>query len=179
MQLSALGVEPVTTAAAVGVAANVVKGLLGGKKKKSAGGSAASSSQIPNITVSPAIQTRISPQISPVFSQIQDSAGASTYGAPSMTSTGAQSADTGQRLPGGVPRGTRQYPYSPFDEYGRSRTPQPYPSMPVISKMGGYGDLIKWGIIGFVAMTAIKSFSKPSYSVPKYGPKTVTGKRLV
>lgn len=130
------------------------------KKKPAAKPSMGAPRPSGSTTVSPVIQTKISPQISPVFSQIQDSAGASTYGAPTMTSSGAQTAETGSALPPGFPPSMRKRAYSPYNEYGMP-TGSPYaPTGPIVSRQGGYQDLIKWGIIGAIGLFAIKSFNK-------------------
>lgn len=54
-----------------------------------------------NITVSPAIQTQVSPQISPVFSQMQDSPGSTQAATTAQVSPSPQSAETGGSGGGG------------------------------------------------------------------------------
>lgn len=49
----------------------------------------------PQITVSPVVQTQVSPQISPVFQQVQDSPGASQGASTTQVSPGGQRAEGG------------------------------------------------------------------------------------
>jgi LPXTG-motif cell wall-anchored protein len=69
--------------------------------------------------VSPTIQTRISPQISPVMTQMQASPGAAVQAAPTMYPGGPQTATVPMGVPGlppppmGPPQAIPQYGYSP------------------------------------------------------------------
>lgn len=69
--------------------------------------------------VSPTIQTRISPQISPVMTQMQASPGAAVQAAPTMYPGGPQTATVPMGVPGmplppmGPPQTVPQYGYSP------------------------------------------------------------------
>lgn len=161
--------------AAIGAATSLISAATAKKKPTSAQPSMGAPSPS-STTVSPVIQTKISPQISPVFSQIQDSAGASTYGAPTMTSSGAQTAETGMPPPGAIPPSMRSRTYNPYDEYGRPQGAIPYypPEAGVFQQAGGYQDLVKWGIIGAIGLFAIKSFQKPGGVGSRKASKTYT-----
>lgn len=65
--------------------------------------------------ISPAIQTRISPQISPVFTQMQSSPGAGVVASPQQIAPGGQAA-------GGQPGAMM----APQPDYGYAPAPSPY-----------------------------------------------------
>lgn len=162
--------------AAIGAATSLI-GAATAKKKPASAPSMAKPPTAGSTTVSPVIQTKISPQISPVFTQIQDSPYATASGAPSMVSTGAQTAETGMPDPN-IPPSLRRRAYAPYDEYGRSTGSTPYSYYPqpsvVTQQGGGYQELIKWGLIGGIALFAINSLKKPRGA--PIGGKTYTTK---
>ena len=154
---------------AAGAVIGIASKALSKKKKPGAAGNAT----MPNITVSPAIQTRISPQISPVMTQMQSSPGATATGAPQMITTAPQIAETGVPMPG-VPPTTRAAPprYSPFDNYGRphSSFPSYYgPSDPIVTKQGmDTRTMVTWGVAGVAIIALLAAMrNRP----PVYRPK--------
>lgn len=136
-----LGIEPVTLIAA----GTAIAGAL--KKNKSRGAARPASPHLSpspgNITVSPAIQTKISPMISPVFQQVQDSAGAALTAAPSFTDTSGQSAETGQP---GRPSASRGF--IPRSSFPRSLAPSSpflpsYANSPTVMRQGFGGGMVQ------------------------------------
>lgn len=76
--------------------------------------------------VSPAIQTRISPQISPTMTQIQSSPGAGVMAAPQQYMPGGQTAVTPMGVPGAEYGGYG----SPLSPYGAPTSPYGMPPSP-------------------------------------------------
>jgi len=76
-----------------------------------------------SIAVSPTFQTQISPQISPVFTQLQDSAGATTAATTTQYQPGGMSAEGGSAVP------ASQMPSS-FPDFG-GRPPTKFGGLPV------------------------------------------------
>lgn len=155
-----LGIGTAALVAAAG-AANALS------KKNKSGGSARPSQPTRAagpVTVSPAIQTQISPQISPVFQQTQSSPGASQSAAPSMISRGGQSADTGAPSPFS-PGIKRRYPQSPRP--GPTYTaPSPY-YPPRHQQASMVPTLVKWGVIGGIGIIAFNAYQKNKFSRSK------------
>lgn len=81
--------------------------------------------------ISPAIQTQISPQISPTMTQIQSSPGAGVMAAPQQITPGAQTAVTPMGVPGeagSILPSQPQYGYGPQPSYEPIALPAALPA---------------------------------------------------
>lgn len=125
-------------------------------------------------TVSPTIQTAINPQISPVMTQLQDSAGATVGANPTQYMPGGMSAEGGgsgvspygnYAAPGipsgmpGQPYGTGFSPQSPYtlDPYSMRYEAVPYPTAQY-TQPGGVGTAIAglpWTALAIVGVAAV------------------------
>lgn len=115
--------------------------------------------------ISPVIQTRISPQISPTMVQQQSSPGASVQAAPTMLPGGAQSASVPMGVPGlpvppmGPPQPAPQYGYAPQPAYEGAGLPW---GTPRAVQTGA--EKVNWTLIalaGAGAIAAMAIFGKP------------------
>ena len=111
----------------------------------------------PSTTVSPAIQTQISPQISPVMTQMQASPGAGVQAAPTMYPGGAQTVPMGAPGLPPPPMGPPQ-PVTPY--YGAPAPGIPF-GTPSAFQTGE--QRVNWTLIaiaGAVAVGAIAIFGR-------------------
>jgi len=141
-----LGINPALVGAAAGALSQGGGG--GGGGGGGSGGIPSSGAGQPSTTMSPAFQQQLTPQISPVFQQMQDSAGSTQQADPTMTATGGQRADTAGAS--GGPAAPR-YPDSPGGvpiSGGRG--------YPTVQQSTNWGGLIKGAlVIGGVAVAII------------------------
>lgn len=110
--------------------------------------------------VSPTLQTRISPQISPTMTQIQSSPGAGVMAAPQQVMPGGMTAST----PFGVP-GEPGAPAPMQPQYGYSPAPSPFPAGAVPGALQPTRGLqgINWTpiiVAGVVAVAALGIFGQ-------------------
>jgi len=110
--------------------------------------------------ISPAIQTRISPQISPVFTQMQSSPGAGVVASPQQIAPGGQTATTPMGVPGGEPGAMM----APQPDYGYAPAPTSYggPVPRAMQPTRGF-EGINWtpiAVAGIVAIGAMAIFGK-------------------
>lgn len=138
----------------------------------------------PPITVSPAVQTGVSPMISPVFQQTQSSPGARQSAAPMQLMTSRQTAESSgpgaPQVPGSgpvpipIPMGRDIGPGFP------EAFPDPFTATPVFQDSDGSdyqtNQLIKWGVIGLLVYGGITMLGKPKRG---NGGKTSSSKAMV